>query len=144
MGWFWLCHIKFAWFSFFLPSPQGLCNIVITPPLLTGSHFSKVFPLLDMLYSEPLSVITENCVILSKIFCHPDPLGDKKWVVPYGVAVFKFLIFFLNLLTPVLDCLFGPNILTSSQLVSAAPVSQRSWVKIPYGPEFFPGPIFNY
>ena len=30
------------------------------------------------------------------------------------------------------------------QLVSAAPVSQRSWVQIPYGPEFFSGPIYNY
>ena len=27
---------------------------------------------------------------------------------------------------------------------SAAPASQRSWVQIPYGPEFFSGPIFNY
>ena len=42
-----------------------------------------------------------------------------------------------------LDGLFGPNILTSSQWAcylsrqSAAPVSQRSWVQIPYRPEFF-------
>ena len=49
-----------------------------------------------------------------------------------------------------MDGLFGPNILTSSQLAcqfsqqTAAPVSQRSWVQIPYGPEFFSGPIFNY
>ena len=49
-----------------------------------------------------------------------------------------------------LDGLFGPHTLTSSQLAfqlswqSAAPVSQRSWVQIPYGPEFFSGPIFNY
>ena len=28
--------------------------------------------------------------------------------------------------------------------VFTAPVSQRSWVQIPYGPEIFPGPIFNY
>ena len=26
----------------------------------------------------------------------------------------------------------------------AAPVSQRSLVQIPYGPEFFSGPIYNY
>ena len=49
-----------------------------------------------------------------------------------------------------LDGLFGPNILTSSQWAcylsrqSAAPVSQRSWVQIPYRPEFFSGPILNY
>ena len=49
-----------------------------------------------------------------------------------------------------LDGIFGPNTSTSSQLAcqlswqSAAPVSQRSWVHIPYGPEFFSGPIFNY
>ena len=49
-----------------------------------------------------------------------------------------------------LDGLFGPNILTSSQLPcqlswqSTALVSQRSWVQIPYRPEFFSGPIFNY
>ena len=42
-----------------------------------------------------------------------------------------------------LDGLFGPDTLTSSQLAcylncySAAPVSQSSWVQIPYGPEFF-------
>ena len=42
-----------------------------------------------------------------------------------------------------LDGLFRPNIMTSSQLAcqlswqSAAPVLQRSWVQIPYGPEFF-------
>ena len=46
-----------------------------------------------------------------------------------------------------LDGLFGPNLMTSSQLAcqlswqSAAPVSQRSWVQIPYGPEFFSGLI---
>ena len=40
-----------------------------------------------------------------------------------------------------LDGLFGPNILTSSQLAcqlswqKAAPVSQRPWIQIPYGPE---------
>ena len=40
-----------------------------------------------------------------------------------------------------LDGLFGPNILTSSQLAcqlswqNAAPVSQRPWIQIPYGPE---------
>ena len=28
--------------------------------------------------------------------------------------------------------------------VGLAPVSQRSWVQIPYGPEFFSGPIYNY
>ena len=44
-----------------------------------------------------------------------------------------------------LNGLFGPNVLTSSQLASylswqsAAPVSQRSWVQIPYEPEFFSG-----
>ena len=42
-----------------------------------------------------------------------------------------------------LDGLFGPNIMTSSQLVcqlswqSSASVLQRSWVQIPYRPEFF-------
>ena len=43
--------------------------------------------------------------------------------------------------------LFESNFMTSSQLAcqlswySAAPVSQRSWVQIPYGPEFFSGLI---
>ena len=46
-----------------------------------------------------------------------------------------------------LEGLFGSNFMSSSQLAfqlswqSAAPVSQRSWVQIPYGPEFFPGLI---
>ena len=41
------------------------------------------------------------------------------------------------------DGIFGPNIMISSQLAcsfswqSAAPVSHRSWVQIPYRPEFF-------
>ena len=47
------------------------------------------------------------------------------------------------------DGFFGTNIRTSSQLAcyvcwwSAAPVSQRSWVQIPYGPEFVSGLIFT-
>ena len=46
-----------------------------------------------------------------------------------------------------LDDVFGPNILTSSELAcqvswqSSAPVSQWSWVQIQYGPEFFSGLI---
>ena len=45
--------------------------------------------------------------------------------------------------------LFGTNITTSSQLAywlgwwSVAPVSQRSWVRIPYRSEFFSGLIFT-
>ena len=45
--------------------------------------------------------------------------------------------------------LYGTNIMTNSQLAcqlswqSAAPVSQRSWVQIPYRPEFFSGLIFT-
>ena len=35
-----------------------------------------------------------------------------------------------------LDGLFGPNILTSSQLALLVQVSQRSWVQIPYWPEY--------
>ena len=50
----------------FPPLPQGLCNIVITPPPLAIIFLE--FSLSTMLYSEPLSVTTENCVILPKIF----------------------------------------------------------------------------
>ena len=47
------------------------------------------------------------------------------------------------------DGFFRINIRSSSQLAcyvswwSAAPVSKRSWVQIPYGPEFFSGLIFT-
>ena len=44
----------------------GLCNIVITPPPLAVIFLE--FSLSTVLYSEPLSVTTENCVILPKIF----------------------------------------------------------------------------
>ena len=47
-------------------TPLGLCNIVITPPPLAVIFLE--FSLSTMLYSEPLSVTTENCVILPKIF----------------------------------------------------------------------------
>ena len=50
-----------------LPLPQGLCNVVITPPFPLAVIFLE-FSLSTMLYSEPLSVTTENCVILPKIF----------------------------------------------------------------------------
>ena len=45
--------------------------------------------------------------------------------------------------------LFGTNTVTSSQLAcqlscqSTAPLSQRSWVQIPYRPEFFSGLLFT-
>ena len=58
-----------------------------------------------------------------------------------AVYIYDFLISTITIHH--LDGLFGPNIMTSSQLAcqlswqSAAPVLQRSWVQIPYGPEFF-------
>ena len=41
-------------------------------------------------------------------------------------------------------CLFFFYHMVDAATVFTAPVSQRSWVQIPYGPEIFPGPIFNY
>ena len=38
--------------------------------------------------------------------------------------------------------LFGPNML--AQLVERCTGIAEVMVQIPYGPEFFPGPIFNY
>ena len=43
-----------------LPLPQGLCNVVITPPLPLAVNFLE-FSLSSMLYSEPFSVSTKNC-----------------------------------------------------------------------------------
>ena len=48
-------------------TPPGLCNIVIPPPPPLAVIFLE-FSLSTVLYSEPLSVTTENCVILPKIF----------------------------------------------------------------------------
>ena len=73
--------------------------------------------------------------------------GSLKFVS--SVQIYEFHI--SKIIIHHLDDIFGPNILISSQLAcqlswwSAAPVSQRSRVQIPYGPEFFfSGPIFNY
>ena len=99
------------------------------------------------------------------------PVLQRSWVqIPYGPEFFSGLISttssvvfiaarisYIRFFTAVhiydfhistiiihhLDGLFGPNIMTSSQLVcqlswqSSASVLQRSWVQIPYRPEFF-------
>ena len=96
------------------------------------------------------------------------PVLQRSWVqIPYGPEFFfqvlfqvvfiaariSYILFFMAvhiydfLISTItihhLDGLFGPNIMTSSQLVcqlswqSSASVLQRSWVQIPYRPEFF-------
>ena len=60
----------------FPPPPQGFCNIAITPPPSMAVNFLE-FSHSTMLYSEPLSVTTENCAIPLKILRHPHPLGGK-------------------------------------------------------------------
>ena len=62
-----------------------------------------------------------------------------------AVHIYDFHIF--PVIIHHLEGLFGSNVMTSSQLAcqlnwqSGAPVSQRSWVQIPYRPEFFSGLI---
>ena len=100
------------------------------------------------------------------------PVLQRSWVqIPYGPEFFfsglisttssvvfmaariSYILFFTavhiydfhisTIIIHHLDGLFGPNIMTSSQLVcqlswqSSASVLQRSWVQIPYRPEFF-------
>ena len=69
---------------------------------------------------------------------------DSIFVSSTAVLIYDFHIF------TALGGLFGSNIMTNSQMArylswySAAPVWQRSWVQIPYGPEFFFRPFFKY
>ena len=92
------------------------------------------------------------------------PVSQRSWVqIPYRpefffqvlfqVVFIAYILFFMavhiydfhisTIIIHHLDGLFGPNIMTSSQLVcqlswqSSASVLQRSWVQIPYKPEFF-------
>ena len=64
---------------------------------------------------------------------------DSTLVSSTAVHIYDFHIFIA------LGGLFGSNIMTNSQMArylrwySTAPVWQRSWVQIPYGPEFFSG-----
>ena len=69
---------------------------------------------------------------------------DSIFLSSTAVLIYDFHIF------TALGGLFRSNIMTNSQMArylswySAAPVSQRSWVQIPYGPEFFFRPFFKY
>ena len=69
---------------------------------------------------------------------------DSIFVSSTAVHIYDFHIF------TALGGLFGSKIMTNSQMAcylswySAAPVWQRSWVQIPYGPESFFRPFFKY
>ena len=92
------------------------------------------------------------------------PVSQRSWVqilyrpefffqVLFQVVFIAYILFFMavhiydfhisTIIIHHLDGLFGPNIMTSSQLVcqlswqSSASVLQRSWVQILYRPEFF-------
>ena len=74
-------------------------------------------------------------------------LLNQQLKIGPAVQIYEFHI--SKIIVHLLDGLFGPNILTSSQLAcqlswySAAPVLQRSWVQSPYKAEFFSGLIFT-